>query len=248
MKKITKAPPKDPLLLPTEEELRGLLRSLGLRWRAEAKSFLTQALMHRSWAAEQGAEEDNERLELLGDSVIGMLATECLLELHPHANEGELSRRRAEVVSRQTLGEVAVRLGLGPLLLLGVGEHRRGGRTRASVVGSALEAVAGAVYLQWPWDAARRAIRDHIVLPAIAISDELDSTDYKSRLQEYAQQRGNPVPEYRITSETGPEHSKTYVMEVYVAGNLVGVGSGARKTHAQRDAARDALQKINKGK
>lgn len=242
--------PKDPRMMDappvSAEDLRVLARCFGLRWRPDAEALLDQALVHRSFAAEQNRAEDNERLELLGDSVIGFLTTERLLEEHPDANEGELSRRRAEVVSRQTLGEVAIRLGLGSMLHLGVGEDRRGGRSRHSVVGSALEAVAGAIYLAWPWDAARRAIRETIVNPAVEIAGELDSTDYKSRLQEWAQQRGNPVPEYRIIEESGPEHSKTYRVEAYIAGKMVGTGTGTRKAHAQREAARDALSRLKR--
>lgn len=205
---------------------------------------LNRALIHRSHRAEAGLAEDNERLEFLGDSVIGLACTEYLLRLHPDVDEGLLSKLRAATVSRAVLGELAQQLGIGDLLLLGTGEEKSGGRARASILGSALEAVCGALYLCYPWEQIREPIWKQIIVPALGMIRQDHLIDYKSRLQEWSQRGHQQVPSYRVVGEGGPDHSKVFEVEVLVGEKVLGKGAGKRKKQAENSAARIALQKI----
>jgi ribonuclease-3 len=223
-------------------ELEALVARLGLRWNDAAGPLLEEAMLHRSYAVENNLARDNERLELLGDAVVGLMATEVLMERHPAWDEGALSQARAAVVSRRVLGELGEGLGLGALLLLGVGENQRGGRTRPSILGCALEAVCGALYLAYPYSELRPALRATIVEPAVALAERLDLVDYKSRLQEWCQARALPLPEYRVVGEHGPEHRKQFAVECLISGVVTGRGEGPRIQLAQHAAAREALE------
>ncbi|MDX2175617.1 MAG: ribonuclease III [Candidatus Sumerlaeia bacterium] len=235
---------ENPGNLPGGEELAALLARFHLSDNPAAHPLLRQALTHRSHALERGAAEDNERLELLGDSVVALLVTERLLELHPGESEGQLSKRRHTAVSRPCLGELALALGVGELMLLGAGEERGGGRARPSTVGSTLEALLGALYLAYPWPALRVALRESVVEPALAMSGTLDLEDFKSRLQEWCQARGLPPPEYPVLREEGPDHERVFTVEARVGGERRGEGSGTRKQLAERAAAREALRAL----
>lgn len=205
---------------------------------------LALAFVHRSHRMEAQLAEDNERLELLGDSVIGLATTEHLLSTHPESDEGELSKLRAALVSRNVLGKVARELGVGPLLLLSTGEERGGGRERSSILGSALEAVAGALYLVHPWESLCPALQRTIVVPAFAHLGATGAIDYKSQLQELIQRDGVHRPEYVLIDAEGPDHRRMFHVEVRVDGNTVGSGSGSRKQMAENEAARDAIRRL----
>ena len=225
-------------------ELGRIFSVFGLEPHAEALELLDLAFIHRSHRCESGGDHDNERLEFLGDSVIGLICTEFLLESHPGANEGELSKLKAAMVSRTVLGEVAAGMELGMLLRLGTGEERSGGRERRSTLGSALEAVCGALYLHYPWEELRPAIVREVLVPARVFTGERLQHDYKSMLQEWTQKRGEGVPEYRLVGETGPEHDRRFRVEAWVGGRMLGSGEGKRKKQAENDAARQAVREL----
>ncbi|MBQ1619838.1 MAG: ribonuclease III [Oscillospiraceae bacterium] len=209
-------------------------------------ALLQEALRHSSYANEhRGANVfSNERLEFLGDSVLGFVTAEYLFAKHPTAPEGELTRIRALLVCEDSLHEVAQRLELGQYLLLGHGEESGGGRTRASTLADAVEAVFAAVYLDGGIDAARRLI--HRVLLDTEREDvaEEKRRDYKTLLQEFVQRSPNQTLAYVMVGESGPDHAKTFLAEVHLNGERIGSGSGRSKKEAEQMAARDAMEKL----
>ncbi|MDK2972489.1 MAG: ribonuclease [Candidatus Sumerlaeota bacterium] len=210
----------------------------------EAIPLLRQAFVHRSWAAEHPGEADNERLEFLGDSVIGVVTSRFLYDTCPAKDEGELSKLRASMVSRRILGKLGQELGIGRLLLLGVGEEASGGRKRSSIVGSALEAFCGALSQVYPFETCAQALRTHIVAPARLMAGKRGETDFKSRLQEWVQRQTRGVPEYRVVDEQGPHHDRHFTVEVWIEGQRQASGTGARIKWAENDAARRVLEQI----
>lgn len=226
------------------EALAKLLAALELSPNDDVWVRLNRAMMHRSFRTESGIHEDNERLEFLGDSVIGLACTEFLLRKNPDLDEGLLSKLRAAAVSRTVLGEIALTLGIGPLLLLGTGEERSGGRERVSILGSALEAVCGAIYLSYPWETVRPPVCKFIVEPALGRISQHHVVDYKSRLQEWTQRHRQLIPEYRLSSEGGPDHLKTFEVDVLIGDQRIATGTGRRKKDAENDAARHALAEL----
>ena len=209
-------------------------------------ALLQEALRHSSYANEhRGANIfSNERLEFLGDSVLGFVTAEYLFAKHPTAPEGELTRIRALLVCEDSLHEVAQRLELGQYLLLGHGEESGGGRTRASTLADTVEAVFAAVYLDGGIDAARRLI--HRVLLDTEREDiaEEKRRDYKTLLQEFVQRSPNQTLAYVMVGESGPDHAKTFLAEVHLNGERIGSGSGRSKKEAEQMAARDAMEKL----
>ena len=209
-------------------------------------ALLQEALRHSSYANEhRGANIfSNERLEFLGDSVLGFVTAEYLFAKHPTAPEGELTRIRALLVCEDSLHEVAQRLELGQYLLLGHGEENGSGRTRASTLADAVEAVFAAVYLDGGIDAARRLI--HRVLLDTEREDvaEEKRRDYKTLLQEFVQRSPNQTLAYVMVGESGPDHAKTFLAEVHLNGERIGSGSGRSKKEAEQMAARDAMEKL----
>ncbi len=226
-------------------ELTGLLTQLGLSI-PEDPTLLDLALTHRSWSVEHQDAEDNERLEFMGDAVISLVTTEYLYQQRPSDEEGTLSKLRAAMVSRRILGEVAADLGLGSMIKLGAGENASGGRLRHSILGSALEAVCAALYHLYEWEDLRRALRKHVVEPALAMAENEVVADYKSRLQEWTQKSLKSVPEYRVRESHGPDHDREFVVEVLVEGEPMAKGRGSRIKLAENDAAREALGRIAK--
>ncbi len=216
----------------------------------ELSSFerVLQALTHRSYAFEHDGIPDNERLEFLGDAVLGCLAADLLFQRYPDETEGELSKKRAFLVSRLELGRRGLELGLAPLLLLGRGEENNGGRQRDSILGSALEACIGAFYFEIPFEALRRFVWEKILTPGIESLEAEDFLDYKSLLQELVQKQGWPVPDYVKIAEQGPPHDKQFEVEVHVAGQLAGRGQGARIKTAGNRAARQAWRALIEGR
>ncbi len=225
-------------------QLVKLLAVFRLKENESVGKRLHRALIHRSYRTEAGISEDNERLEFLGDSVIGLACTEYLLKLNPDMDEGVLSKIRAAAVSRAVLGDIAKSIGIGPLLLLGTGEERSGGRERASILGSALEAVCGAIYLSYKWEEIREPLCVEIIDPALTMIRQDHVVDFKSRLQEWSQRDHQVVPTYRVIGEGGPDHSKVFEVEVLLGERILAKGAGKRKKQAENDAARQAMEKL----
>lgn len=219
-----------------------LERRLGYRFRRP--ELLDQALTHRSWAHEQeDPERHYERLEFLGDAVLGLITAEELFREHPDQPEGELSKRKSFLVSRDVLARRGEELGLGELLRLGVGEERSGGREKASLLADAVEAVLGAVYLDGGLEAARQVVSR--LFAAGLARPAAPSLDAKTRLQETVQGRGWPLPVYRLVDTAGPDHDKRFTVEVRLQGESAGVGHGRSKKIAEQEAAAVALTALD---
>ena len=210
--------------------------------------LLRRALTHRSRARGGTAEErdDYERLEFLGDSLLGFLVADRLYGDDPGADEGVLTRRKQSVVRTEALAEVGRRLGLGEALLLGRGEEQGGGRTRPALLADAFEGVLGAVYLDGGIRAARSFVRRHLgpILDRARDRDS-DSEDHKTRLQEEIQAVLHVTPFYRLVRTVGPPHRREFEAEVLLAGESIGSGRGASRKAAEQEAARDALVRLH---
>jgi len=205
--------------------------------------LLELALTHRSYANEQGVPEHYERLEFLGDSVLGLITAEWVYGQHPELPEGELSKLKAQLVSRDTLAKHARDLGLGAELRIGVGEERSGGREKSSLLADSMEAIFGALFLDGGLDVARKVIQP-MLESTFDDRPDLAEADAKTQLQEIAQALGWDLPEYRLTGSSGPDHSKTFIVECWLAGELAGTGEGTSKKVAEQRAAADALTKL----
>ncbi len=216
-----------------------------LDYRFRQPELLKLALTHRSAANEHKVERHYERLEFLGDAVLGLVTAEWLYQRNPTLPEGQLSKLKAQLVSRSTLAPHAERLELGKELELGVGEERSGGRTKASLLANSLEAVFGAMFLDGGLDPARTAI-EAMLETASTSGASLLSVDAKTRLQEVSQANGGELPEYRLIGQSGPDHDRVYEVECWMAGQLAGNGTGSSKKAAEQRAAADALAKLGK--
>jgi ribonuclease-3 len=206
-------------------------------------ALLDLALTHRSWCAEHPGTASNERLEFLGDSVLGLAVTDHLFASYPDVAEGQLAKVRASVVSAPTLGAIAREIELGAELRLGKGEEQSGGRQKQSILADGLEAVMGAVHVDAGWEVARalvlRLLGDRIVVAATGPGGE----DFKTLLQEHVARRYEAVPAYVITEE-GPDHGKRFFATVLVDGEELGQGMGSSKKQAEQDAARVAWAEL----
>jgi ribonuclease-3 len=221
-----------------------LERALGLRFKDE--SLLRTSLTHRSYAFEQGELVTNERLEFLGDAVLGLVITDIAYQSFRDLPEGELAKLRAAVVNMTTLADVARELDLGNAILLGKGEELSGGRGKASILADGFEAVLGAVYLDRGLKSATDLIR-RLFWPRMAayVRGEGDR-DYKTILQELAAQDVGRLPEYRV-EERGPDHEKEFTATVYLGGRQYGRGTGRSKKEAEQRAAREAYVRFTEG-
>ena len=208
------------------------------------RKLLENALMHSSYANERRAAgcTSNERLEFLGDSVLGMVTAEKLYKLFPDLPEGRLSRMRAELVCEQSLHAVALGLQLGDYLLLGKGEVHTGGRERPSILADAVEAIIAAMYLDGGLEVARSFILTN-VLAGLDAGVMHHVIDYKTELQERVQRKADQHLEYRLTGESGPDHNKRFTMAVLLNGAEIGSGTGRTKKEAEQAAAKAALEK-----
>ena len=206
--------------------------------------LLQNALTHSSYANERWHNSllSNERLEFLGDSVLGMLVAEYLYHSFPNRPEGELTRMRADMVCEQTLASAANRIGLGAHLLLGHGEEQGGGRSRDSILADAMESVIAACFLDGGIQAALRVVQ-RFILVEVPVT-KLHNVDYKTKLQELVQQKKNQVLSYKLAGQSGPDHDKRFDVEVSLNGQAVGLGSGSSKKRAEQDAAREAIAKL----
>ena len=222
--------------------IKDLEASIGYKF--QNISLLQNALTHSSYANERWHNSllSNERLEFLGDSILGMLVAEYLFRAFPDRPEGELTRMRADMVSETPLAAVATRIGLGEHLLLGHGEERLGGRTRASILADAVESVIAAAFLDGGREAALGIVRRYILVEVPV--KKLNNVDYKTQLQELVQQKKNQILVYRLTGESGPDHDKHFDVEVLLNGQSVGTGSGSSKKRAEQDAARCAIERL----
>ncbi|HUE02895.1 MAG TPA: ribonuclease III [Bryobacteraceae bacterium] len=220
------------------------------------RDVLHRALTHSSHVHEQAlasgsaTARDNEQLEFLGDSVLGFLISEDLLQRHPEAAEGRLSKLKAHLVSATWLHEAAQRLCLGEYLELGRGEEMSGGRSKKTLLVDALEALIAAIYLDGGMEPVRQFVQTYVVAPGLT-EPGLDGeqlpqhlTDYKSALQEFAQARRLPPPRYVIVHERGPEHSKTFTVEARMGREWVGQAEGNTKKSAAQKAARDIYERL----
>ena len=210
-------------------------------------SLLQNALTHSSYANERWHNGllSNERLEFLGDSILGMLVAEYLYRSFPDRPEGELTRMRADMVCEKTLASVANHIGLGQHLLLGHGEEQGGGRTRDSILADAMESVIAACFLDGGLEAALQFIQKFILVEVPVT--KLHNVDYKTQLQELVQQKKNQVLSYELVGQSGPDHDKHFEVQVSLNGQVVGTGRGRSKKRAEQDAAREATEKLFPG-
>jgi ribonuclease-3 len=203
------------------------------------------AVTHRSWCAEHLGDESNERLEFLGDAVLGLVVTDVLFAQYPDRPEGQLAQTRAVVVSAATLAEVGGEMGVGPHLLLGKGELASGGRAKPSILADAVEAIIGAVYLDGGMEAARRLVLAELG-PRIERASRVPGLlDHKTRLQELAARTGNMPPRY-VVDESGPDHDKRFRAVVSI-GEIAAVGEGSTKKEAEQRAAGAAVGELAEG-
>ncbi len=225
--------------------LRDFLRKLGLsNVGADRLQLFDIALTHDSYAWEHTGHKaravSNERLEFLGDAVLGAITAHWLYNAFPQKREGVLSRARALLVSRGALSQTAQLLGIGPMLLLGRGESAGGGAQRSSILAAAVEALIGAIYLSAGYEAARKFLVAHHFARA-QLSELIDP---KTALQEYAQARFKKAPHYAITAQSGPPHARVFTVAVEIGGAVAGRGQGATKKQAETAAAREALEHL----
>lgn len=221
-----------------------LERALGYGFRDP--DLLTLALTHRSYANEQGLPDHNERLEFLGDAVLGTIAAEWLFRVHPELPEGDLSKRKSHLVSAPVLAGLAEELGIGRALRLGVGEERSGGRRKLSLLADSAEAVLGAMFLDGGLEPVRKLVT-RLLAQVVEERPRLHETDSKTRLQEELQGRGLPLPEYHLVAEMGPDHEKRFVVECHVCDRAAGRGEGRSKKIAEQRAAAEALERLIAG-
>lgn len=210
-------------------------------------SLLQNALTHSSYANERWHNGllSNERLEFLGDSVLGMLVAEYLYRTFPNRPEGELTRMRADMVCEGTLAAAANRIGLGSHLLLGHGEEQGGGRSRDSILADAMESVIAACFLDGGLQAALEVVR-RFILVEVPVT-KLHNADYKTQLQELVQQKKNQTLSYALVGQSGPDHDKCFDVEVSLNGQVVGSGQGSSKKRAEQMAARAAIERLFPG-
>ena len=222
--------------------IKDLEEAIGYRFRNI--TYLQNALAHSSYANERWHDSlmSNERLEFLGDSILGMVVAKHLYENFPDRPEGELTRMRADMVCETSLARVADQVGLGKHLLLGHGEEQGGGRERPSILADAVESVIAASFLDGGMEAAEGIIR-RFVLCNVPVS-KLQNKDYKTALQELVQQKKNQILSYRLVGESGPDHDKQFSVEVSLNDKVVGRGTGSSKKRAEQDSARAAIENL----
>ena len=230
------------ILLEREKLLSELEQKIGYSFRSRA--LLDRALTHRSFANERLEErcQHNEALEFLGDSVLGLVVSAWLLERHPELSEGKLSKMKAYLVSEASLVDLAEAIDLGRYILLNRGEEKTGGRQKRALLADAYEALIGVLYISGGLEAAERFLRRELREKVRQIDPaSMIGADYKSALQERLQAAGAPVPEYVVVEALGPDHRRTFRVELRAAGRALGVGEGRSIKIAQQEAARAAL-------
>jgi ribonuclease III len=226
------------------DEFDDLQARIGYRFRD--RGLLEHALTHKSRAAEDasGGVTDNESLEFLGDAVLGLVVADTLFHQYPDYDEGQKSKVKAAVVSTQSLARHAERLRLGDHLILGRGEEKTGGRFKQALLADGYEALIAALYLDGGLEAAEAFLKKELKDAIDEGSAQTLVRDYKSALQERLQALGRPLPEYRVSGEAGPDHRKTFSVEVVVNGEVLGTATGRAKKEAEQEAARLALTRL----
>jgi len=227
------------------DEFEELQSRIGYRFRD--RGLLEHALTHKSRSAEDatGGVADNESLEFLGDAVLGLIVADTLFHQYPAYNEGQKSKVKAAVVSTQTLARQAEDIRLGDHLILGRGEEKTGGRFKQALLADAYEALIAAIYLDGGLEAAGAFLRRELKPAIDAGVAQTFAPDYKSALQEKLQALGHPLPEYRLSGSEGPDHRKTFNIEVVVNGEVFGAATGRAKKEAEQEAARLALARLD---
>ena len=228
----------------TEAHHQALEKSLAYCFKSS--HLLEEALRHRSFVNEHPETEgrDNERFEFLGDAVLNLVVSHVLMQTFPDMAEGDLSRARAHLVNETYLAQVARTLQLGPCIQLGRGEALTGGHDKPSILSDTLEAVLAAVYMDGGFQAAFDVIGTRLDFGFDTVGTPTEITDYKSRLQEHAQNQGQSVPAYSVVNESGPDHDKTFVVELTLK-QLKTTGTGRNKRTAEQQAAREALKRLS---
>jgi len=207
-----------------------------LSYTFEDKNILKEALTHRSY--NRNGAHHNERLEFLGDSVLGLVVAAYLYKTLDTKEEGVLSKIKSNLVSRRNLYVWAANLNIGKYMLLGAGEIATGGRDRQSILSNAMEALIGAIYLDGGFEAAAVFIKNWLHTQKI----EIDQSDYKSTLQEFLQHRKRSIPQYAVVAQIGPQHNQIFTVAVTVDGKEIGRGKGNNKKMAEQEAAKEALK------
>ncbi|MGH9124066.1 MAG: ribonuclease III [Acidimicrobiales bacterium] len=214
-----------------------------MKWNVADSALLLRALSHRSWCAETPGARSNERLEFLGDSVLGLVVTDHLFRTYRTLPEGELAKVRASVVNASVLAELAAELAVGDALLLGKGEGASGGREKPSILADAMEALIGAVYLDLGLDAASELVMRLLLDRMTEAAAGPGGQDYKTRLQELCARQLDQLPRYQVVDE-GPDHAKVFDAKVWVQGDVRGHGRGRSKKQAEQAAARVAWESL----
>jgi ribonuclease-3 len=226
--------------------LRNLEQHIGYRF--GNLELLNNALVHRSFFNENpsDADCDNERLEFLGDAVLGLCISDLLMNTFPNSTEGKLSKLRSSIVNETSLAELACKLTLGDYLLLGKGEELTGGRKKPSLLSDTFEAVIAAIYLDGGFEKTMAYIKN-LFAPIIEAEDEnVIYKDYKTALQEVSQSLFKEIPQYTLSAESGPDHDKTFEISLSVAGIIMTKGVGKSKKEAEQRAAKQALEELEK--
>lgn len=236
----------EPISRDEKKQLKKLEKNLSYRFKN--RSLLKNALTHKSYANEKRlqASDHNERLEFLGDAVLELVVSDLLMEQYGDSAEGELSKLRASLVNEKTLAGVARDHQLGQYLYLGKGEEMGQGREKPSLLSDAMEAVLGAVYLDRGFSKAYRVIRRIALELFEQVGTEGFYKDYKTLLQEKAQTVFRTVPKYKLVEEIGPDHDKTFKINLLIKGEVMGMGEGKSKKGAEQNAAKEALENIAK--
>jgi len=228
----------------TSQRLELLLKKL--KYRFENPALLIQALKHRSYLSISNEPRifSNERLELLGDAVLGLIVTNYLYRKFPKKEEGELTTMKSIIVSRETLAQTAADFSLGHFIFLNDAEKRAGGKARTSILADALEAVIGAIYIDGGIEEAEKVVNRLILKNLTRIINEEKNRNYKSLLLEYSQSKGLGLPVYHVMNEEGPDHDKLFTIEARIQGQILGHGKGTSKKIAEQRAAQNALKKL----
>lgn len=228
-----------------DAERLDILKQLAVNLGYEFSDYevLEQALSHSSYYHENAdCGQSNERLEFLGDAVLELVVTQALFEEFEQANEGQLSRARSSLVNEMRLAEAARAIELGPCLLLGKGEQNQGGKDKNSILADAMEALIAAVYIDGGLEAAREMVHSLLGPLDQAPVDRARRRDYKTRLQEHVQDQLRVTPRYHTVGEHGPDHDKTFSVDIEVDGKVLATGEGKSKKEAEQNAAREGLK------
>ncbi len=220
-----------------QAEIEGLEKKI--RFKFKNRKLLEEALTHKSYAMERGTKLFNERLEFLGDSIVNAVVAHYFFKRFPTNDEGRLSKIKSQMVARPALAVWARQIDLGSYLMMSGGEEATGGRDRDSLLSNTFEALVGAIFLEAGFPKAQR-----FIVRLLSKHKRIVETDYKSKLQELIQKKYKMPPTYTVTSESGPDHAKTFNMEVRIRRRLLGTGSGPSKKQAEQASAYMALKKI----